>query len=92
MATWRNGRPPIRFADPVYVVLPRPVVLSPFKGQPKSYADPRRLPRLEVRKSSIPKAGNGVWLAEGVRKGQTITIYRRRKISEATASKLKKQV
>ena len=93
MATWRNGRPPVRLDDPVHVVLPRHnVVLYPFKGQPRKYAEPRRLPRCEVRKSRIPKAGYGLWLAERVRKGQTITIFRRKRISEAAAKKLHKKV
>jgi hypothetical protein len=38
-----------------------------------------------VRKSRIPKAGYGLWLAERVRKGQTITIFCRKRISEAAA-------
>jgi hypothetical protein len=93
MATWRNGRPPIRFSEPVHVVLPRhDVVLYPFQGQPKKYAEPRRLPGLEVRKSGIPKAGNGLWLAERVRAGQTITLFRRKRISEAAAKKLHNKV
>ena len=93
MATWRNGRPPVRFDDPVHVVLPRHnVVLYPFKGQPRKYAEPRRLPGCEVKKSGIPKAGNGLWLAERVRKGQTITIFRRKRISEAAAKKLQRKV
>jgi hypothetical protein len=93
MATWRNGRPPVRWGDSVHVVLPyHDLVLSPFEGQPRKYATPRRLPRCEVRESGIPKAGNGLWLAERVRKGQTITLFRRKRISEAAAKKLHKKV
>ena len=93
MAYWRNGHPPVRFDDPVHHVLPRHrFVLSPFPGQPRKYKEPRRLPGLQVRKSSIRGAGNGLWLAERVRKGQTITIFRRKRISEAAAKKLQKKV
>ena len=93
MATWRNGRPPVRLSDPVHVVLPKTnVVLSPFEGQPKKYSRPRRLPGLAVKVSGVRKAGNGVFLAERVRKGQTITLFRRKIISEAAAKKLKKKV
>ena len=73
MATWRNACPPVRFDDPVYHVLPKHnFVLHPFSGQPKKYREPRRLPGCEVRESGIPRAGNGLWTAERVRKGQTI--------------------
>ena len=93
MATWRNGRPPVRFDEPVHVVLPRHnVVLFPFAGQPRKYAEPPRLPGCQVRESGIPKAGNGLWLAERVRKGQTITLFRQKRISEAAAKKLHKKV
>ena len=93
LATWRNARPPVRVSDPVHIVLPRHgVILSPFKGQPKKYAQPRRLPGLEVRKSGIPKAGNGLWLAENVRAGQSIALFRRKRISEAASKKLHKKV
>ena len=92
MAYWRNGHPPVRFDDPVHHVFPRHrFVLSPFPGQPRKYKEPRRLPGLQVRKSSISGAGNGLWLAERVRKGQTITIFRRKRISEAAAKKLQKK-
>jgi hypothetical protein len=93
MATWRNACPPVRFDDPVYHVLPKHnFVLHPFSGQPKKYREPRRLPGCEVRESGIPRAGNGLWTAERVRKGQTITIFRRRRISETAAKKLQKKV
>ena len=93
MATWRNGRPPVRLDDPVHHVLPlHNFVLLPFPGQPRKYRARRRLPGLQVRKSGIRGAGNGLWLAERVRKGQTITIFRRKRISEAAAKKLQKKV
>ena len=93
MATWRNGHPPVRFDEPVYHVLPRHnFVLHPFSGQPRKYRAPRRLPGCEVRESGIPRAGNGLWTAERVRKGETITIFRRKRISEAAAKKLQKKV
>ena len=93
MATMRQSRPPARFSDPVHVVLPRRnVILRPFEGQPPKYARPRRLPELAVKKSRVPGAGFGLFLHENVRKGQTLTLYSRKIISEATAKKLKKQV
>ena len=42
--------------------------------------------------SSVPGAGYGLFLREKVKSGQTITLYRRKIISEATAKKLKEQV
>ena len=93
METMRESRPPVRFSDPVHVVLPRRnVVLKPFVGQPRKYAGPRRLPGLEVKISRIRGAGLGLFLREKVHAGQTITLYRRKIISEATARKLKEQV
>ena len=69
MATWRNGHPPVRFDDPVHHVMPKHnFVLHPFSGQPKKYREPRRLPGCQVRESGIPRAGNGLWTAERVRK------------------------
>jgi len=93
MATWRNGRLPVFFCDPVHIVLPcHGVVLHPFEGQPRKYAAPFRLPGLEVRKSGIDKAGFGLFLRENVRAGQAISKYRRKIISEATAKRLQKKV
>jgi hypothetical protein len=93
MATMREIRPPVRFSDPVYVVLPRQnVVLRPFTGQPVKYARPFRLPGLAVKISGVPGAGFGLFVREKVLAGQKITLYRRKIISEATAKKLKKQV
>jgi hypothetical protein len=93
MATWRNACPPVRFDDPVHHVLPRHnFVLLPFPGQPRKYKAPRRFPGLQVRKSGIQQAGYGLWLAERIRKGQTITIFRRKQISERAAKTLQKKV
>ena len=93
LASMRELRPPVRFSDPVHVVLPRRnVFLRPFEGQPRKYASPCRLPGLAVKISSVPGAGYGPFLREKVNSGQTITLYRRKIISEATAKKLKKQV
>ena len=93
METMRKSRPPVRFSDPVHVVLPRRnVVLKQFFGQPRKYAEPRRLPGLEVKISYIQGAGLGLFLREKVYAGQTITLYRRKIISEATARKFKGQV
>ena len=90
LASMRERRPPVRFSDPVHVVLPRRnVFLRPFEGQPRKYAS--RLPGLAVKISSVPGAGYGPFLREKVNSGQTITLYRRKIISEATAKKLKKQ-
>ena len=93
LASMRESRPPVRFSDPVHVVRPRRnVVLRPFEGQPRKYASPRRLPELAVKMSNVRGAGYGLFLREQVKAGQTITLYRRKIISESTAKKLKKQV
>ena len=93
MAYWRKGHPPVRLDDPVHYVFPLPEFqLCPFQGQPRKYRAPRRLPGLQVRKSGIRRAGNGLWTAERVLKGQTITIFRRKRISEAAAKKLQRKV
>jgi hypothetical protein len=86
----RESRPPVRFSDPVHVVLARRnIVLVPFEGQPRKYAIPRRLPALAVKISGVRRAGYGLFLREKVKAGQSITLYRRKIISEATAKKLK---
>ena len=93
MSTMRQSRPPVRLFDPVHVVLPRRnVFLKPFAGQPRKYSRPRRLPGLEVKTSQIPGAGFGLFLREKVYAGQSITLYRRKIVSEATARNLKNQV
>ncbi len=71
MATMREIRPPVRFSDPVYVVLPRQnVVLRPFTGKPVNYARPFRLPGLAVKISGVPRAGFGLFVREKVLAGQ----------------------
>ena len=66
--------------------------VMPFEGQPRKWKLVRRFPRLEVRLSSIPNAGFGLFVAEDVKAGQPIATYRRRIVSEAMAKKLKKEV
>ena len=46
----------------------------------------------KLQMSIVRGAGFGLFLREKVNAGQTITLYRRKIISEATAKKLKKQV
>jgi hypothetical protein len=93
LATMRESRPPVRLFDPVHVVLPRRnVFLKPFAGQPRKYSCPRRLPGLEIKISQVPGAGFGLFLREKVYAGQSITLYRRKIVSEATARTLKKKV
>ena len=93
LATMRESRPPVRLFDPVHVVLPlRNVLLKPFAGQPRKYSCPRRLPGLEIKISQVPGAGYGLFLREKVYAGQSITLYRREIVSEATARTLKKKV
>ena len=86
----RVSKAPVRFHDPVYIVRPRKKTLKRFEGQPAIYDVPRRLPWLSVQESSIPVAGFGVFVREDVKAGDTISIYRAKIISEATAKKLKK--
>jgi len=88
----RVSKAPVRFHDPVYIVRPRKKTLKRFEGQPAIYDVPRRLPWLSVQESSIPVAGFGVFVREDVKAGDTISIYRAKIISEATAKKLKKKV
>jgi hypothetical protein len=93
LASMRERRPPVRFSDPVYEVLPRKnVVLRPFEGQPRKWASPRLMPGLAVRNSSVRWAAYGIFLREKVNAGQTITLYRRKIISESTAKVLREQV
>jgi len=93
LSTMRESRPPVRLFDPVHVVLPRRnVFLKPFAGQPRKYCCPRRLPGLETKISQVPGAGYGLFLREKVYAGQSITLYRRKIVSEATARTLKKKV
>ena len=91
--TMRVSKPTVRYSDPEYVARPRHILLKPFQGQPKKYAKRvYRLPEVSIKKSSIPNAGFGLYIRENVSKGQPISIYRRRTISEAEASLLKKKV
>ena len=91
--TMRQSKATVRFSDPEYVARPRHILLKPFQGQPRKYAKRIfRLPEVSIKKSSIPNAGFGLYIRENVRKGQIISIYRRRIISEAEAKLLKNKV
>ena len=91
--TMRQSKATVRFSDPEYVARPRHILLKPFQGQPRKYAKRIfRLPEVSIKKSSIPNAGFGLYIRENVRKGQIISIYRRRIISESDAQLLKKKV
>ena len=83
---------PVRFSNPIYNVRPRMVVLKPFLGQPRKYAVPRRLPAVQVRESTIPGAGFGVFLLNDVKEGDPISMYSQKIVSEAQAKRLKKKV
>ena len=74
------------------VVPPRRVDLKPFQGQPRKYDGIIRLPQLVMEESKIANAGIGLFLAEHVRAGQVLTLYRRNRITEARAKKLKMKV
>ena len=92
--TMRVSRPPARLLQEVHVVLPRKIQLYPSEGQQKKYSREIRLPELAIQQSRIPKAGQGLFLREKVRKGQPIALrlYRRKIVSEAMAKKLKAMV
>ena len=92
IAPMRSIKPPVRFANPIYYVHACKKRMMPFEGQPRKWKLVRRFPRLEVRLSSIPNAGYGLFVAEDVKAGQPIATYRRRIVSEAMAKKLKKEV
>ncbi len=92
IAPMRSIKPPVRFANPIYYVNACKKRMMPFEGQPRKWKLVRRFPRLEVRLSSIPNAGFGLFVAEDVKVGQPIATYRRRIVSEAMAKELKKKV
>ena len=92
VAPMRSIKPPVRFANPIYYVHACKKRMMPFEGQPRKWKLVRRFPRLEVRLSSIPNAGFGLFVAEDVKAGQPIATYRRRIVSEAMAKKLKNKV
>jgi hypothetical protein len=92
--TMRISRPPPRFSPDgeVYVAKPRRIKLVPDAGDPERFSKVIRLPELSIRRSKIPKAGRGLFLNEKVRRGQVLTRYRRKIISEKRATELKLQV
>ena len=92
--TMRISVPPVRYSSSAeqMVVPPRRVELKPFQGQPRKYAGIIRLPQLVMEESKIANAGIGLFLAEHVRAGQVLTLYRRNRISEARPKKLKMKV
>ena len=90
--TMRISRPPARFSQEEFVAKPRRIQLFPSEGEPAKYAGILRLPELAIRRSRIPKAGNGLFLNEKVRQGQVFAVYRRKIISEKHAKELKKKV
>lgn len=85
IAPMRSIKPPVRFANPIYYVHACKKRMMPFEGQPRKWKLVRRFPRLEVRLSSIPNAGFGLFVAEDVKAGQPIATYRRKIVSEAMA-------
>jgi len=92
IAPMRSIKPPVCFIEPVHKVFRRKILLKPFQGQPRKYKVERRLPALEVRESTIRRAGMGVFLDQDVKEGDTITVYRQKVISESRAKQLKKKV
>ena len=92
--TMRISYPPVRFSQQKIVVPSRRVQLEPFPGQRhcRKYAGTVRLPQLVMEKSKIANAGIGLFLAERVRAGQVLTLYRRNRISEVRGKVLKMKV
>jgi hypothetical protein len=90
--TMRISYPPVRFSEQKMVVPSRRVQLKPFQGQRRKYAGTVRLPQLVMEKSKIANAGIGLFLAERVRAGQVLTLYRRNSISEVRGKVLKMKV
>jgi len=90
----RISRPPPRFSPDgeEFVAKPRRIKLVPDAGDPARFSKEIRLPELSIRRSKIPKAGRGLFLNEKVRRGQVLTRYRRKIISEKRATELKLQV
>jgi len=88
----RVSKAPVRFIAPVHKVRRRKTRLQPFPGDPRKYFDDLQLPDCEVRESTIPRAGFGLFLDGNVKSGDPISVYRRKIISEVQAKKLKKKV
>ena len=89
----RRIKPPVRFSEhPIYVVAACRRKLQPFEWQPRKWRLVRRYPRVAVQLSHIPKAGLGLFVAEDVKAGQPIAMYKRKIISEVKAKTLKKKV
>jgi hypothetical protein len=78
----RARRPPIRYANPVYTGVPCMVVVAPFLHENSGYEGLIRLPAVEVKESSIPNSGYGLFVNEAVLAGDAITLYARNAISE----------
>ena len=88
----RISVPPVRLLSERIVVPSLRVELKTFQGQRRKYAGIFRLPELVMEESKIAHAGIGLFLAERVRAGQILTLYRRNRISEARAKVLKMKV
>ena len=90
----RISRPPPRFSPDgeEFVAKPRRIKLVPDAGDPERFSKVIRLPELSIRRSKIPKAGRGLFLNEKVQRGQVLTRYRQKIISERRAKELKLQV
>jgi len=88
----RQSRPPVRFSQEEFVAKAQKTELHPSEGQSTKNSRIVRLPEMGVRQSKIPKAGFGLFIREKVRKGQILTAYRRKVISEKKAKELKKKV
>ena len=90
--TMRQSRPPVRFSQEEFVAKAQKTELCPSEGQSTKNSGIVRLPEMGVHQSRIPKAGFGLFFREEVRKGQILTVYRRKIISEKKAKELKKKV
>ena len=88
----RQSRPPVRFSQEEFVAKAKKTELHHSEGQSTKNSRIVRLPEIGVRQSKIPKAGFGLFIREKVRKGQILTAYRRKVISEKKAKELKKKV
>jgi hypothetical protein len=92
--TMRISRPPPRFSPEgeVYVAKARRIKLFPDAGDPEKFSKCIRLPEISIRRSKIPNAGHGLFLNEKVQRGQVMSLYRRKFISERQAKELKRKV
>jgi len=85
----RISRPPPRFSPEGEVYVAKARLMQAIR---KKFSKCIRLPEISIRRSKIPNAGHGLFLNEKVQRGQVMSLYRRKFISERQAKELKRKV